>query len=103
MSILQNVLNQIINLRGIDVTIKEISTGTIHNVRAVQSNYFRAPLVDENVTASARQFVISQQGLTFKPRRGDSFRVSGSEFYSIDDVQEMHGLGTNLGYRITLA
>lgn len=103
MSMLQNVLNQIINLRGIDITIKEMSTGTIHSLKAVQSNYFRAPIVDENVTASARQYVISQTNLTFKPRRGDSFRISGTEYYSIDDVEEMYGLGANLGYRITLA
>ena len=98
----QNVLNYIININGFDITIKEIKTSTIHTVRCAQSNYFRKPLIDENVTGSGRQYVVSQTGLTFTPRRGDSFRVSSDEFYSIEEVVEMRSFGTILGYRLTV-
>jgi hypothetical protein len=102
MKMLQNVLNYIININGFDITIKEIKTSTIHNVRCAQSNYFRKPSVDENITSSSRQYVVSESGVSFVPRRGDSFRVSATEFYAIEDVEELRAMGNIIGYRITV-
>ena len=99
---LQNVYNYIIKLNGFDITIKEISTGTIHSLRCAQSNYFRKPQIDEHIIGSGRQYIISSEGLTFEPRRGDSFRVSATEFYAIEDVMEQRALGTIIGYRLTV-
>ena len=97
----QNVLDYIISINGFDITIKELSTSTIHSIRCAQSNYFRKPQIDENITASGRQYVISTKSLIFVPRRGDSFRISSDEYYAIEDVEEMRAFGSVIGYRIT--
>lgn len=99
---LQNALDYIIRLNGFDITIKEVKTSTIHSVRCAQSNYFRKPLIDENITGSGRQYVVSQTGLSFLPRRGDSLRISVTEFYAIEDVEELRAFGNVIGYRITV-
>lgn len=102
MKMLQNVLNYIININGFEITIKEISTGTIHTLNCAQSNYFRKPLIDENIIGSGRQYVVSESDLTFVPRRGDSFRISVDEFYAIENVEELRAMGNIIGYRLTV-
>lgn len=102
MKALENVLNYIISINGFDITIKEMKTSTIHSMRCAQSNYFRKPLIDENITGTGRQYVISQSSITFIPRRGDSLRISSEEFYAIENVDEMRALGNVIGYRLTV-
>lgn len=99
---LQNALDYIIRLNGFDATIKEVKNSTLHTVKCAQSNYFRKPLIDENIVGSGRQYVVSVTGLDFTPRRGDSFRISSTEFYAIEDVEEMRAFSKIIGYRVTV-
>lgn len=99
---LQNALNYIIDFQGVNVSIKELSTGTNYTLKAAISNYFRSPLVDENIESNGRQYVISNSDLTFIPKRGDRFTVSNSEYYSIADVQELVVFSKIIGYRLVL-
>lgn len=98
----QNVVDTIIRLQGVDVIIKQIATDTNHTVRAAITNYFRNPLVDEQIEASGRQYVISNKNLTFTPKRGDRLTVSSSQYFSIADVREMVAFGKIVGYRLVL-
>jgi len=98
----QNVLNSIINLHGIDVTIKSLESNVIYDLRAVISNYFRAPVVEEEIQSIGRQYIISAKDLTFTPKRGDRFTISASQYFSISDVQEMVAFGQTIGYRLVL-
>lgn len=98
----QNVLNSVIQLHGVDVVIKELATGTNHNIRAVISNYFRGPVVEEEIESSGRQYVISTKDLTFTPKRGDRFTVNSNQYFSIADVQEMVAFSQTIGYRLVL-
>ena len=99
---LANVLTFIIEKQGIDVTITDRSDGTDYPLRAVISNYFRMPSVEEGIESSGRQYVISTKGLTLTPTRGDAFVVSENQYFSIADVQEMVALGQIIGYRLVL-
>ena len=99
---MQNALGFIISLQGIDVIIKTQSDQVEHNIKAAQSNYFRRPIIDEQITGDGRSYVIASKDLTFVPTRGDTFTVSDYEFYGISDAQEMRALGTIIGYRLFL-
>ncbi len=99
---MQNALNFIIDLQGIDVQIKDLSDGTEYTVKAAQSNYFRKPEVDEQIVATGRQYVISTKNLQFTPQRGDRFLISATDYYSIAQVVEMRALGNVVGYRLML-
>lgn len=99
---LQNVLNTIIGLQGIDVTIKELATGTDYTVKAAISNYFRTPAFEEEIESTGRSYVISSKDLPFLPKRGDRFTISSSQYFSISDVQEMVVFGNIIGYRLFL-
>jgi len=98
----QNVLNSIINLHGTDVAIKSLETATIYNLRAVISNYYRSPVVEEEIQSIGRQYIISSKDLAFVPKRGDRFTISSNQYFSISDVQEMIAFGKTIGYRLVL-
>ena len=102
MKAMQSALNFIIKMQGITVQIKEMSTDTSYDVLAAQSNYFRKPLIDEQITGSGRSYVISARDLEFVPKRGDRFLVTSTEYYSISQVDEMRAFGEILGYRLYL-
>jgi hypothetical protein len=102
MSNMRNALNFIISLNPIDVVIKTQSDQVEHSIKATQSNYFRKPIIDEQITGSGRSYVISSKDLTFVPTRGDTFTISEYEYYGISDAQEMRALGTIIGYRLFL-
>jgi len=74
MKALQNVINYVIRLQGIDVSITRMSDSSVNNVKAAQSNYFRKPFIDEQITGSGRSYLISSKNLSFIPRRGDSLK-----------------------------
>tara|TARA_R110000787_G_scaffold5686_9_gene20558 strand:- start:1049 stop:1360 length:312 start_codon:yes stop_codon:yes gene_type:complete len=99
---MQNALGFIISLQGIDVVIKAQSDLTEYPIKAAQSNYFRKPTIDEQITGNGRSYVIASKGLTFVPTRGDTFTISEYEYYGIADAQEMRALGTIIGYRLLL-
>lgn len=99
---LQNALNFIINLQGVSVTIRKIDTATDYVVKAAISNYFRLPVIEEEMQSQGRQYVISTKDLTFIPERGDRFTVSASQYFSIADVHEMTAFGNIIGYRMVL-
>ena len=102
MKAFQNVLNYVIKLQGIEVTIRDMSDLTDHVVAAAQSNYFRKPLLDENIVSSSRSYVISEKDLTFIPKRGDRVSMSPTEYYSISQVDEMRAMKNIIGYRLFL-
>ena len=99
---MQNVLNYVIKLQGIDITIKDMTDTSDHVVSAAQSNYFRKPLIDENIVGSSRSYVISTRDLTFVPKRGDQVSISPTEYYSISQVDEMRAMKNIIGYRLFL-
>jgi hypothetical protein len=102
MSAMQNVINYVVSLQGIEVTLKRMSDSSETVMMAAQSNYFRRPLIDEQITGTGRSYVISAKDLGFIPTRGDQFIIGPTEYYSIDQVDEMRALGKILGYRIFL-
>lgn len=102
MKAMQDALNFIIGLQGIDATIKEMSSLTNFSVKAAQSNYFRKPLIDEQITGSGRSYVVSSKDLGFVPVRGDRFLITSNEYYSISQVDEMRAFGSIIGYRLFL-
>lgn len=102
MKALQSVLNMIINVQGQVITIKRSSDDTEHEIKAARSNYFRKPLVDEQIVSEGKQYVVSESDLAFIPRRTDSFILSATEYYQIDSVNELVALGNVIGYRLTL-
>lgn len=99
---MQEAINFIIDLQGISVTIREMSSTTDYVVTAAQSNYFRKPMIDEQITGSGRSYVISAKDLGFVPSRGDRFLITSTEYYSIAQVDEMRAFGNILGYRLFL-
>ena len=99
---IQNALDFIIKMQGIEVSIDHKEDANTHVVIAAQSNYFRKPLLDENMTSDGRSYVVSSRGLTIVPARGDVFAITQDEYYSIADAQEMRALGTIIGYRLFL-
>lgn len=99
---MRNALDAIINLSGIEVTIKRQSDLSSNTVVAAQSNYFRRPLVDESIVGVGREYVVSVSSTPFLPKRGDTFIVSSTEFYSIIEVKEMRAFKEIIGYRMTL-
>ena len=102
MKALQNVLNYIIRMQGISVTIKDQTDMVEHTMLAAQSNYFRTPSIEEEITGQGRSYVISAKDLSFVPTRGDQFNVSADEYYSIVRVDEMRALSQIVGYRLFL-
>jgi len=102
MKALQNVMNYVISLQGIDVVIRRQSDSSDNPVKAAQSNYFRRPIIDEQITGTGRSYIISAKDLDFIPRRGDRFVISANEYYSIEQVDELRALTQILGYRLFL-
>lgn len=99
---LQNVINYVIGLQGIDVTIKIMSDSSEITLKAAQSNYFRKPLIDEQITGTGRSYIISSKDLSIIPRRGDRFKISENEYYSIEQIDEMRAFTKIIGYRLYL-
>lgn len=102
MNAMQSALNFIIKMQGIDVSIKEMSTSITYTLKAAQSNYFRKPVIDEQITGSGRSYVISAKDLPFKLKRGDRFLITSTEYYSVSQVDEMRAFGVVIGYRLFL-
>ncbi len=99
---MRNALDVILNLQGFEVTIKRQIDLSDNIVLAAQSNYFRKPLIDEQIVGSGREYVVSTKDTTFLPKRGDTFIISSTEYYSVIEVKEMRAFKDVIGYRVTL-
>lgn len=100
--ILQNALKMIIQLQGVDVTIKDLNTGNTHSIKAAISNYFRSAVVEEEIVSKGRQYVISNHDLSYIPKRGDGFIVNANQYFTVSDSQELIAFGKVIGYRLVL-
>ena len=99
---LQNVLNMIIDLQGVNVTIKSLSESNDYLVKAAISNYFRSPVIEEDIESIGRQYVISTKNFNYIPKRGDTFVINDLQYFSIANVHEMTAFSKIIGYRLIL-